>query len=570
MAGIERTIAHYRILERLAAGGMGVVYRAEDLTLHRLVALKFLSPDMSADEEYRARFLREARVAAALNHQNTCTIYEVGEVEAGAHSRDAADPVASPGTPFIAMEFIEGETLAARLSRAGRLNAREVLDVALQVAEGLAEAHARQIVHRDLKPQNIMVTRDGRVKIVDFGLAKPLGSARSAGALVSTSEMISADLGDGAVIGTCAYMSPEQASRKTVDARSDIFAFGVMLYQMLAGRLPFRGDTATVILAKILETEPDPLPAPIGGKVPAALARIVAKCLRKGPQDRYADARDLVSELRDAQQPKAMRIGAWVRLRPASLAAIVIVCLTVVALTYWGVRRIAYGRQSVNDVPIDLSTLPADSTSSTPALAEASAERVRDSVSGDSQNLTSPEPTPAAPPESRPARSQDTGERLPAATASKTVTPPGEPLRPAPEAGTLVLDSSPQSSVTLDGTLVGITPLTIETGPGTHDLVMASPNGMRWRGRVDAVAGERTLVRRELSATGRLTIASDVWVEVSLDGGPPEQTPVDFAQVGAGLHQLRAFREGFVTQTLDIFIEEGRTNYVRVKLEKSQ
>ena len=554
MAGLEQTVGHYRILDRIAAGGMGVVYRAEDLTLHRLVALKFLSPATSADEEYRARFLREARVAAGLNHQHTCTVYEVGEVTSEVDSNEAPDSIASPGTLFIAMEFIEGETLAARLSRAGRFSAHETLEVASQIAEGLSEAHARLIVHRDLKPQNVMVTPAGLVKIVDFGLAKPLRSVRNPGALTTTSEMISAELDEGAVIGTCAYMSPEQASRKVVDPRSDVFSFGIMLYEMLAGRLPFRGDTATVILAKILEAEPDPLPDGAGSEVSAGLARMVRKCLQKRPEDRYPDARHLVAELRSLHaHPSEGAATSWGGVQ-GWLAVGSILLLIVVGLAYAGVRRILHTREQVTSTSIDPSSIRSDAPVSTPS---------EDVVVNPGAALASeqnPRPQVAATPTAAPANSL---ARAPAGTPQ-----PVEPPPPAPDTGTLVLDSSPPSSVTLDGTLIGITPLTIETGPGAHAVVMASADGRRWRGSVEMVAGERSLVRRDLGATGRLTITSDVWVDVSLDGGRPESTPVDFSQIAAGLHDLQASRPGYVTQTREILIEEGRTSYLRLKLEK--
>jgi serine/threonine protein kinase/tetratricopeptide (TPR) repeat protein len=300
---IGTTISHYRIIEKLGAGGMGVVYRAEDLVLRRTVALKFLSPEIVADEERRARFQREARLAAALNHPNTCTVYEVGQVEAIDRGLAADDPLVPIGTPFIAMELVEGETLAARLARSGRLRTREVLDLAVQAAAGLAEAHVHRIVHRDLKPQNVMVTPAGRVKILDFGLAKPIAAIGRSETVLTTIDMISADLGEGSgvVVGTVAYMSPEQALGKPVGPRSDVFAFGTMLYELVAGRRPFRGDTPTAIVAKILEAEPAPLSA-AAADVPPALMQIIQRCLQKRPEDRYQDAHDLAADLNEVRR----------------------------------------------------------------------------------------------------------------------------------------------------------------------------------------------------------------------------------------------------------------------------
>ena len=309
----------YRIVDRLGFGGMGVVYRAEDLTLHRPVALKFLRPEITADQQARARFLREARIAAALNHPNTCTVYEVSEVDWPSDSTDREDAI-GPGTPFIAMEFIEGETLADRLAKPWRPSFDEVLDAAIQVAEGLAEAHNQRIVHRDLKPHNVMITRRGRVKILDFGLAKPLDSERGPGETLTTSEVISADLGHISIVGTCGYMSPEQALGRAVDQRSDVFAFGIMLYEMVAGHRPFRADTARAVLAKIIEAEPEPL-ASASAKVSPELERIIRRCLRKRPEARYNDTRDLVVDLSELRARR--RRGAT----PASAASLAVLPL---------------------------------------------------------------------------------------------------------------------------------------------------------------------------------------------------------------------------------------------------
>jgi len=542
---------------------MGVIYRADDLTLHRPVALKFLSPDTATDEEYRARFLREARVAAALNHPNTCTVYEVGQVEF-TNEVDAADPVAPRGTPFIAMEFIDGETLAARLARTGRLDPLKALEIALQIAEGLAEAHARGIVHRDLKPQNIMITPAGLVKIVDFGLAKPFQQACSAEALISTSEMISADLGDVAIIGTCAYMSPEQASGRRLDARSDIFAFGTILYHVLSGRLPFRGETATVVLAKILEAEPDPLePGP--NAVAAALARVAHRCLQKPVENRYSDARPLLAELRGIRDVRApagsTRFGT--RLSFALFGSVLVAAVLVYALVG------------------GIATENAGTSGPQPASVAQSLAAPVASVEGPQEAQRKPDiPVATAPRDTDPGAKVDSQrQRLPPTDSSAakvntslgaTSTEPAVRQEPAPSAnvGRLILESDPKASVSLDGNLLGITPLTVEASPGTHEVVMTSPDGARWRGRVEVTAGGDARVQRNLDAWGKLTITSEVWVEVSLDGGPAEHTPVHFSRVPAGLHELRAHRDGFVTQTLEVFIEDGMPRHIRIQLEK--
>jgi len=270
---------------------MGLIFRAEDLTLQRSVALKVLSETTAAASGSRARLLREARASAALNHPNICTIYEVHE----------ADDVC-----FIAMEFIDGETLHDLLRRAGPPPLDRLLDIAIEVADGLAEAHARRVVHRDLKPQNIMITPQGRVKILDFGLAIPgprPGGARSPGSLSTGSGEPS-----GGLHGTIPYMSPEQALGREVDARSDLFSFGTVLYELATGARPFEAEGATATLARILEAQPVP-PSRLQPGLPAGIERVVLRCLRKQPAERYEDARDLVRVLLDLRGVLAARDG---------------------------------------------------------------------------------------------------------------------------------------------------------------------------------------------------------------------------------------------------------------------
>jgi len=295
-------LSRYRFGEKLGAGGMGVVLRAEDISLKRPVALKFLGGTALSQEQTRARFLREAQTAAALNHPNVCTIYEVGEVQKGEERPPGADEHLEPGTPFIAMELVEGRTLETIVRQSGSMPFDELLGIALQISDGMAAAHARGIVHRDLKPGNVMVTKEGRVKILDFGLAKPLEPAEPGDAAGTAAATASADLTrEGRVIGTAAYMSPEQAKGEAVDSRSDVFSFGVMLYELAAGTRPFRGTTTLSTLAKIIEAEPEPIPD-ARADIPQELRRIVRRCLQKKPEDRYNDTRDLVAALKALRQ----------------------------------------------------------------------------------------------------------------------------------------------------------------------------------------------------------------------------------------------------------------------------
>lgn len=268
---IGKTISHYRILEELGRGGMGVVYLAEDMKLGRTVALKFLAPRAIGSEEDRARFLHEAKAEAALSHPNICTIYEVDE---------------AGGQPFIAMQYVEGQDLGELIGQ-GPLRIDEAVDIALQAAAGLQDAHEKNIVHRDIKPANMMISGKGRVKIMDFGLAKALGRTM----------LTKAD----STLGTYAYMSPEQSRGEDVDSRTDIWSLGVVLYEMITGRLPFRGDYEQAVIYSILSEEPEPVTALRTG-VPMELERIVSKCLRKDPGRRYQGMADLATDLRQVQE----------------------------------------------------------------------------------------------------------------------------------------------------------------------------------------------------------------------------------------------------------------------------
>jgi eukaryotic-like serine/threonine-protein kinase len=273
---IGRTISHYRIVDEISRGGMGIVYRAVDTALNREVALKILPPELVADDDRRARFIQEARAASALEHPHIAVIHEVGQAD---------------GVYFIAMELIRGEKLSDVLAR-GALTLDRALDVAVEIAEALARAHEKGIVHRDLKPQNVMVTEYGHAKIIDFGLAKLVepvatGLSGETGALAKTDP--------GVMLGTVAYMAPEQARGQKVDHRADVFAFGVMCYEMLAGDPPFRATSGLDTLHAILNAPAPPLPA---AAFHPELDRIIRKCLEKDPDARYQGMRDLVVDLR--------------------------------------------------------------------------------------------------------------------------------------------------------------------------------------------------------------------------------------------------------------------------------
>jgi CheY-like chemotaxis protein/predicted Ser/Thr protein kinase len=281
-----QTVGHYRILESLGVGGMGEVYLVEDSKLRRNVALKILPPERGDSPESCERFEREARALAALNHPNIVTLYSLEEWR---------------GTRFITMEWVDGRTLREVLNSSGPLPVADLVDIAVQTAKGLAEAHARQLIHRDLKPQNIMVTAGGRVKILDFGLAKGLESLRAVEA-ASDAETFSAGLTlEGALIGTVSYMSPEQVLGKELDSRSDVFSLGAVLYEMATARQAFPGGAGTSTLAEILESEPRPL-AELRPELPGELDCIVRRCLQKERSRRYSDTHSLVQDLEVLQR----------------------------------------------------------------------------------------------------------------------------------------------------------------------------------------------------------------------------------------------------------------------------
>lgn len=277
---IGRTINQYKILEKLGGGGMGVVYKAQDVKLDRPVALKFLPPHLGHDDVEKKRFIHEAKAASALDHNNICNIHDIDETE--------------DGQLFIVMAYYAGETVKKKIDR-GKLPVDEALDITLQVTQGLGQAHINGILHRDIKPANILVTEDRVVKIVDFGLAKLLDKTR----LTKT----------GSTVGTVAYMSPEQGSGSEVDARSDLWSLGVLLYEMLAGELPFQGDYEQAVIYSIMNTEPKPI-SEFRKDMPEGLEEMVNHCLEKSPENRYENVQHLQEDIEELIETRLPRITA--------------------------------------------------------------------------------------------------------------------------------------------------------------------------------------------------------------------------------------------------------------------
>ena len=320
---IGQTLSHYRIAEKLGGGGMGIVYRAEDIKLRRSVAVKVLPPEVTREEEAKRRFIQEAQAASALDHPNICTIHEIDETP--------------DGQLFMVMAYYPGETLKKKIER-GPLNLDEALDYAIQISQGLAKAHAAGIIHRDIKPANLLVTGDGLLKIVDFGLAKLYGGTGITRA--------------GTTLGTAMYMSPEQALGRSVDGRSDLWSLGVTLHEMVAGQLPFKGDNNVAVVNAIATATPAPLTSLRTG-VPPELERVVNRALAKQPEDRYQTAADLLSELRrlkresDGQSQVATTAVAAAR----SAATLRVGLIAAGLLVLGGAAAVFFGRQSQSSVP---------------------------------------------------------------------------------------------------------------------------------------------------------------------------------------------------------------------------
>jgi serine/threonine protein kinase len=331
MPEIGQTISHYRVVEKIGQGGMGEVYAAEDLSLDRKVALKFLPDVFTGDPERMARFEREAKLLASLNHPNIASIYGLEQAE---------------GKRFLVLELVEGETLAQKLSK-GPLPLDDALGMCRQIAEGLEAAHEKGVIHRDLKPANVMIAAGDKVKILDFGLAKALAGESEAPDFSQSPTLTEAMTRPGVILGTAAYMSPEQAKGKSVDKRADIWAFGCILYECLTGKRVFEGETVTETLAAILKGEPgwNDLPA----RTPPNIRVILHRCLDKDPKRRLRDIGDVILEAEPAAFMAPVRQPIW---KHPLVWALVLVAAASLVYALW--KQPSYALRTVARLTISL------------------------------------------------------------------------------------------------------------------------------------------------------------------------------------------------------------------------
>lgn len=553
---IGRVISHYRVLEELGQGGMGVVFKAEDVRLGRTVALKFISEKFTGDAVARKRFDREARTASALNHPNICTIHDIGEFE---------------GRPFIAMELLLGQSLKDVLS-SRVLSAEELLTIGEQIADALMAAHERKIVHRDIKPGNVVMVESGRLKVLDFGLARHTSSGGDDEATGSDVTVT------GTSVGTVAYMSPEQALGKPIDHRSDLFSLGVLMYEMANRHRPFKGDTAVATLDRLLHFNPPPL-AQVSPQHPPVLSHIVQKLMAKNVQRRYQSAKELLADLRRAQATLAAAASAHAPLgadgratRPSKDAY----AATTILPSGPAPRRPS-GPPSLADAPaIGFKTPLAPKRDATRSVGSSvsvthtasSAPRRPPPRVSTAESIARLAPEPRRGPRfgwmaaSAAVLMAAAGwavwagvVQVPGLTFGRDASPPAVGAAGQVDGGVLEVTSAPGGArVTIDGQMYGTTPLTVEALPvGEHSVLLESDAGSLRR-TVHIEAGQTTTVAESIYA-GWVAIFAPVQLEIRESGRSIGTTEDGRIMLAAGPHELELVNQRLayrVPLTIDI------------------
>jgi serine/threonine protein kinase len=551
----------YQIEARVGAGAMGAVYRARHLSLGTLRAIKVMKTELAADPVFVERFQREARLVEGLRHPHLVALHDFARLPDGAW--------------YIVSEFVEGETLASMLKRLGRIPPPEAAEILVQIIDGMILAHSRGVVHRDISPDNIMISQEdgGRhfAKLLDFGLAKDVVSPP-------------ADrTGSSVVLGKVGYASPEQmgslAHGEAIDGRADVFSTAAVAYRMLTNRLPWRSDSLQSYVHDLLLRPESDLQEEVRRQAPPAWHGLFIRGLARDRTRRTPSMVRLTSDVLEAAAGAAEDIEAIRTAAPQAWPGAGTVEPPSPKRTSSPRRRLwlaaVFGVACVAGVAMLVRTAvrhPASPPPGTPAPSapEPSAGRPESPVP------TVPvRPTVTPPPRPRgPAPAQHDREPHRAPAGEEAVAAPAEPI-PEParseEAGAIVVYSTPEALVFLDGQPRGRTPTTLtQLPPGRHALSLVTDDEQRFEESVEVPAGTTVERRHRFPGFGSLAILSDVWVEIRLDGGPPQQTPLYLRRVGAGRHSVKASKPGYREQILDVTVEEGKTQTLRIVLERDQ